>query len=383
MENLKNIIISKLFMIDAIKSDETTNLYFDMRIILSYPNIYKLLFDYALLKYPDLFQNIDRVSGVEFGGIPFSNYISQRANIPQIHIRNTVKDNGLQREIEGVYQNTDNLLLVEDVITTGNTVLEKIKQANDHINISKILVLVDRRVDIIQLKTLFTYPLYTLFTLKDITDYVNKNNINSYFSNEKSNLIYNLAIEKKTNIILSCDLDKTEDILNLINICGNYILGVKLHINIITDFSFEFIKKLKVLKYLYNLIIIEDGKFADNGTIVVKQLDGFFKIHTWTDFITVHSINDVEMIKLINEKYPNLGIILDGKDKIKNNCNQISGLITQDKYIDNYDILTFSSENNMGMFWIIGNDIYQNSQDKISDICQKYSKIGWEYFKNF
>ena len=460
MKYLKNIILSKLFSIDAIKtgnftlkSGELSNLYFDMRLIMSYPNLYELLFDYAILKYPELFKDINLVSGVEFGGIPFANYISQRTNLPQVHIRSTVKSYGTNNLIEGCYSrdenNLDNLLLVEDVITTGNSVYEKIKQVDNKINITKILVLMDRRKDIVELITLFGYRLYSLFSLNDINEFIeNKLKIKKteieYFSNPKSNYVYNLAIEKKTNIILACDLEKCDDIIKLINLVGNHILGVKLHINIIKDFTHHFIEQLKSLKKMYNLIIIEDGKFADIGSIVIKQLDGFYKINEWADFVTAHSITGKGIIESINQEYPNLGILLISELSSKNNLitqtqdytkktiemikekeneNEIkvAGLISQDetfKYINKYETLTFSpginlftSSDNLdqtyknplslssgsfnlhktapriGMFWIIGRGIYKNNNNNnYEDILKssiEYQKAGWDYFTTF
>ena len=455
MEYLKNIILSKLFLIDAIKtgnftlkSGELSNLYFDMRVIMSYPNLYQLLFDYAILKYPELFKDINLVSGVEFGGIPFANYISQRTNLPQVHIRSAVKSYGTQNLIEGYYSkdenNLDNLLLVEDVITTGNSVYEKIKQVGNKLNITKILVLMDRRKDIVELITLFGYPLYSLFSLNDINEFIEKRLKKTeieYFYNPKSNYVYNLAIEKKSNIILACDLEKCDDIIKLINLVGNNILGIKLHINIIQDFTHNFIEQLKSLKKLYNLIIIEDGKFADIGSIVIKQLDGFYKINEWADFITVHSITGKGIIESINQEYPNLGLLLISELSSKNNLitqtqdytkktiemtkdneikNKVAGLISQEetfKYINKFETLTFSpginlsnSSDNLdqtyknplifnldkrtpriGMFWIVGRGIYKNNnnnnnnnnEEDIFKSSLEYQKAGWDYFTTF
>ena len=455
MEYLKNIILSKLFLIDAIKtgnftlkSGELSNLYFDMRVIMSYPNLYQLLFDYAILKYPELFKDINLVSGVEFGGIPFANYISQRTNLPQVHIRSAVKSYGTQNLIEGYYSkdenNLDNLLLVEDVITTGNSVYEKIKQVGNKLNITKILVLMDRRKDIVELITLFGYPLYSLFSLNDINEFIEKRLKKTeieYFYNPKSNYVYNLAIEKKSNIILACDLEKCDDIIKLINLVGNNILGIKLHINIIQDFTHNFIEQLKSLKKLYNLIIIEDGKFADIGSIVIKQLDGFYKINEWADFITVHSITGKGIIESINQEYPNLGVILISELSSKNNLitqtqdytkktiemtkdneikNKVAGFISQEetfKYINKFETLTFSpginlsnSSDNLdqtyknplifnldkrtpriGMFWIVGRGIYKNNnnnnnnnnEEDIFKSSLEYKKAGWDYFTTF
>ena len=199
---------------------------------------------------------------------------------------------------------------------------------------------------------------------------------------------------------------------------------------------------MKNLKKLYNLIIIEDGKFADIGSIVIKQLDGFYKINEWADFITVHSITGKGIIESINQEYPNLGILLISELSSKNNLitqtqdytkktiemikdlenknekeikneNKVAGLISQEetfKYIDKYETLTFSpginlfnSSDNLdqtyrnplslnsssfnldkrtpriGMFWIVGRGIYKNNNN--NNNYQDIFKSSLEYKK--
>jgi len=428
-EYLKNIIISKLFLIGAIKlgnftlkSGEKSNIYFDLRTIITHPSIYNLIFEYITFKYPNLLSDIEYVCGIEFGGLPFANFISFKQNISQIFIRNNVKNYGTQKIIEGIYENFGNLLLIDDVITTGSSIKDKLTIIeNNNINITKIFVLIDRRQNINN--HFENISIFSLFNTNDINEYIHSLHMNNslrnlFFLNTISNNIYKTALHKKSNLIVACDLIYKNDIINLIQQIGEYIIAIKLHINILHDFDFEFIQQLIQLKKEYNFYIIEDGKFADIDSIVIQQLDGFYKINQWADLITCHSITGDGIFKRINELYPFLGLLgiveLSTKNNlidnsylnnsvsmIKNNNNIISGIICQEKvfnYINKYEILTFSPGINLeinndkynqtykdgkksGMFWIVGRGIY-NSNDIINS-CLKYREKAWNHFINF
>ena len=171
---LKNIILSKLFSIGAIKygtftlkSGEITDLYFDLRIMISYPNVYKLIYQYICYLYPTLFNDINLITGVNFGGIPLSSYISNEWNISQIYVRDTLKTYGTQKQIEGDYTLNKDLLIIEDVITTGlstGEVLEVVKSKDA--KIIGVGCIVDRSGKIldfgVKLKSLikFDFPTY-------------------------------------------------------------------------------------------------------------------------------------------------------------------------------------------------------------------------------
>jgi uridine monophosphate synthetase len=420
-ENYKNIIISKLFSIGAIKtgnftlkSGKTSNLYFDMRLIMSYPNIFNHIMQYFLLKNPDFLNDIDIISGIHFGGLPLANYISHKWNIPQIYIRDNVKNYGLSKTIEGHYKQNDRLLLIDDVMTSGGSIKEKVPLIEENnINLSKILVILDRSENVNMDK------LYSVFTLDDINRFLVNMYGNKYYDNLLSNKLYNLAFLKKTNIILSCDLDDMDKILELVDKVHENIIGIKIHIDLIKNLKDEHYEKLRNMKELYQLIIIEDRKVADIGFIAVKQLQGTHKINEWADYITSHPITGHEMFEAIGDAYPNLGIIMVSELSTKNNLispeyiansvamlDNVSGIVSQSKiyeYIHPFQCPTLSpginldvkGDNygqqykkansrelyNMGLFHIVGRGIYMN--DEPIEASLKYKNSGWEYFINF
>lgn len=103
--------------------------------------------------------------------------------------------------------------------------------------------------------------------------------------------LFNLMTLKKTNMCLAADLTKAEDILNLVETAGPYICILKTHIDIIEDFSQNFINSLKSLAEKHNFLIMEDRKFADIGNTVALQYgSGIYNIADWADLITVHTL---------------------------------------------------------------------------------------------
>jgi uridine monophosphate synthetase len=83
---------------------------------------------------------------------------------------------------------------------------------------------------------------------------------------------------------------------------GPHICAAKLHVDIIKDFSFEFIQQLRALANEQRFLIIEDRKFADIGNTQLLQLtEGIYRIAEWADIITIHLISGEAALKALQE----------------------------------------------------------------------------------
>lgn len=113
--------------------------------------------------------------------------------------------------------------------------------------------------------------------------------------------LFTIMAAKKTNLCLSVDLTSTVKILDLLEKVGEHICLVKTHVDIIEDFSDDFIGRLKQLAIRFNFLILEDRKFADIGNTVLQQyLKGVYKIGEWADCVTVHSLPGEGILKALN-----------------------------------------------------------------------------------
>ena len=89
--------------------------------------------------------NIDRIAGAELGAVPLATAAGMAANKPIVFIRNQKKDYGTAKQVEGVLNAGETVMIVEDVLTTGGQVLEAAKSLTDlGAKIDKIVAVIDR-----------------------------------------------------------------------------------------------------------------------------------------------------------------------------------------------------------------------------------------------
>ena len=103
--------------------------YIDLRIVPSFPDAFQRVCNlYVKLLEKDLgAENVNRVAGIPTAGIPFASAVSYLMKKPFIYIRPKVKLHGRERRIEGVLMPGDRVLLVDDLITTGLSLMKAAK----------------------------------------------------------------------------------------------------------------------------------------------------------------------------------------------------------------------------------------------------------------
>jgi len=102
------------------------NYYVDLRQIISDPN----LFHRVLHSYCDLLAPVDfdRIAGIPYGSLPTATGLSLQLHKPLIYPRKEVKAHGARRLIEGDFNEGDTVVVVDDILITGGSVLEGIQK---------------------------------------------------------------------------------------------------------------------------------------------------------------------------------------------------------------------------------------------------------------
>ena len=321
----------------TLKSGIESPFYVDLRPLASDPKILKRLANYLLDMLP--LDNFDLICGVPYAALPMATAMSLESYLPLIIKRKEAKEYGTKKMIEGIFQKGQNCLLVEDVITSGKSLLETIPEIeNEGISVSDIVVVLDRQQggkDMLESKG---YRVHTLFTISEVCSILKEENhlsddevtrIDDFLKGnvvkfeEKKRPTYEqklenaehsvakklleISIEKKSNLIASADVITTQELLDFAEKVGPHIVALKTHIDIVTDFDPDkTILPLKDLATKYNFLLMEDRKFADIGNTQELQFScGIYKISNWADFVTSHVIGGYDSL----DCFLNVGVV--------------------------------------------------------------------------
>ena len=321
----------------TLKSGIESPFYVDLRPLASDPKILKKLAHYLLELLPT--DDFDLICGVPYAALPMATAMSLKSDMPLIIKRKEAKNYGTKKLIEGIFEKGQNCLLVEDVITSGKSLLETIPEIeNEGISVSDIVVVLDREQGGKELLEAKGYQVHTLFKISEIVSLLKDENqisddevsrINDFLAGntvkfeEKKRLSYEqklektehtvskklleIALEKKSNLIASADVITTQELLNFAEKVGPHIVALKTHIDIITDFDYDkTILPLKEISAKYNFLLMEDRKFADIGNTQELQFSyGIYKISNWADFVTSQVIGGYESL----DCFRNVGVV--------------------------------------------------------------------------
>ncbi|KAF5102321.1 hypothetical protein D0Z03_000441 [Geotrichum reessii] len=111
--------------------------------------------------------------------------------------------------------------------------------------------------------------------------------------------LLNLMATKKTNLCASLDVTTTAELLALADQLGPYIVMVKTHIDIISDFTYAgTVEPLLALARKHDFLLFEDRKFADIGSTVKNQYaSGVYRIVQWADITNAHGVPGDGIVK--------------------------------------------------------------------------------------
>lgn len=128
-------IAEKLLQINAIKlnphnpftwaSGMRSPIYCDNRLSLSFPDARNLVVE-AFVENAAAYEGIDAIAGVATAGIPHGTLLADRLGIPFIYVRSSAKAHGRKNQIEGFVQGGEKVLVIEDLISTGGSVLKAV-----------------------------------------------------------------------------------------------------------------------------------------------------------------------------------------------------------------------------------------------------------------
>lgn len=171
---MNHVLIHSLYQIGAIKfgeftlkSGQTSKIYLDLRQIVSYPQILRSVSNAIWQKVHS--NHFDLVCGVPYTALPIATCISLLHNLPMIMRRKEKKSYGTKQQVEGKCVAGQNCLVIEDVITTGASILETVEDIiASELVVTDVAVLIDRQQGGKENLLKKNYKVHSVITMKEI-----------------------------------------------------------------------------------------------------------------------------------------------------------------------------------------------------------------------
>lgn len=122
-------------------------IYCDNRITMSYPAVRKEIAQGLAKKIKTTFPDVEVIAGTATAGIPHAAWVADILDLPMVYIRSKAKDHGKGNQIEGRISEGQKMVVIEDLISTGGSVLEAAQAASRE------------GADVLGVAAIFTYEL--------------------------------------------------------------------------------------------------------------------------------------------------------------------------------------------------------------------------------
>jgi len=122
-------------------------IYCDNRITMSYPQVRRAIAQGLAENIKTRFPDVEVIAGTATAGIPHAAWVAELLDLPMVYIRSQAKAHGKGNQIEGRITPNQKMVVIEDLLSTGGSVLEACSAAKRE------------GADVLGVAAIFTYEL--------------------------------------------------------------------------------------------------------------------------------------------------------------------------------------------------------------------------------
>jgi len=131
----------------TLTSGKNSSYYIDLRLVPSYPHQFRKMvknLQNLIIEKTGL-DNFESLASVPTGGLVITSALAIEIVKPLIYVRNKPKEHGTTKSIEGKISTGMKVVMIDDVMTTGTSVLNGIRQLKEaELSISDLYVIINR-----------------------------------------------------------------------------------------------------------------------------------------------------------------------------------------------------------------------------------------------
>lgn len=301
----------------TLRSGARSDTYVDLRRLPCHPALFERFAGELSLHVT---ADVDAIIGVPWGAVPLATRVAGLCEKPLWMLRKEAKAygaGGLLARPEaaiGSRARRPQVALIEDVTTTGGAINEAIDALQtEGVDVVQVLVGVcrDNRV-LARLKQRLQPPEATpdrrVVALLDLECLRASSEPQAWALSERQNTLRR-AGASGGGLIVSVDVPTTTELLAMLELVGSSADAVKIHADLIGDFSARTVAGLQAAKRRFGLTLIEDRKLSDIGSIMRQQLtSGPTRIAEWADHVIAHGLSGRESLRALCQQASEVGI---------------------------------------------------------------------------